>query len=190
MSMSEVTSLSRDQYKVQYYGLLARFDDAEKVVEAARKVHDAGYRHTDAYSGYPMEELADALGSRRTRIPLITFIGGMIGAVAAFSFMYWTSVIYYPWNVGGRPLNSWPSFIPITFELTVLVAAFTAVIGMLARNGLPRPYHPVFNVPEFDEINNGKFFICIEAADERFDPQATRAFLEELEPKSVMDVPL
>jgi hypothetical protein len=170
------------------YGLLAEFSTPEAVLEAATRAHAAGYRHAEAYTPFPVDGLAQSLGYHRTRVPLVVLIGGATGACAAFLMMWFANVIHYPWNVGGRPPNSWPSFIPITFEVGVLVAALSAVIGMLAMNGLPEPYHPVFNAPTFQMASRDRFFLCIEATDPQFDPAATRQFLEVLGPISVTEV--
>ena len=171
------------------YGLMAEFHDPTSIVEAARKAHAAGYRKMDGYSPFPIEELGEALGFHtRGRLPKLVFAGGLIGCVSGFGLQYWCSVISYPLNIGGKPLNSWPSFIPITFELTILLASLSAVFGMLALNGLPRPYHPVFNVPEFRLASRDHFFLCIEAGDPKFDPDATFKFLESLSPGHVYEV--
>ena len=170
------------------HGLMAEFDDANTLVLAAASAHDAGYRRMDAYSPFPIEELHDALGSHRSRLPLIVLIGGLVGCVAGFLLQYWASAIAYPINVGGRPFNSWPAFIPVTFECTILGAALSAVLGMLALNGLPMPYHPVFNVPRFALASRNRFFLCIEARDPKFDVEATRQFLETLKPREVSTV--
>jgi hypothetical protein len=170
------------------HGLMAEFDDANALVLAAASAHDAGYRRMDAYSPFPIEELHDALGSHRSRLPLIVLIGGLVGCVAGFLLQYWASAIAYPINVGGRPFNSWPAFIPVTFECTILGAALSAVLGMLALNGLPMPYHPVFNVPRFALASRNRFFLCIEARDPKFDVEATRQFLETLKPREVSTV--
>src|SRR5258706_6627803 len=164
------------------HGLMAEFDDANALVLAAASEDDAAYRRRAAYSPFPIEELHDALGSHPSRLPLIVLIGGLVGCVAGFLLQYWASAIAYPINVGGRPFNSWPAFIPVTFECTILGAALSAVLGMLALNGLPMPYHPVFNVPRFALASRNRFFLCIEAADTKFDLEATRHFLETLEP--------
>jgi len=161
----------------RFWGYLVEFDTVDSVVDAAHKVHAAGYRRTDAYSPFPIEELSEAIGFHRTKLPLIVLIGGIVGALAGFGLQYWVAVIEYPINVGGRPLNSWPHFIPITFELTVLCAAFSAVLGMLALNGLPRPHHPVFNCPNFKLASRDRFFIAIKADDPIFDRERTREFL-------------
>jgi hypothetical protein len=171
------------------YGLMAEFDSPTAVVDAARRAYDAGYRKMDAYSPFPIEDLTEAIGFRHTRLPMIVLTGGILGAVGGFGLQYWVSVIEYPLNVGGKPFLSWPSFIPVTFETTILVAALFAVLGMLALNGMPMPYHPVFNVPEFALASKDKFFLCLEATDPQFDPVSSRKFLESLEPKSVWEVP-
>ena len=162
------------------YGLMAEFDSPEALVAAARSAFAAGFRKMDGYSPFPVEGLAEALGFHRTRVPLIVLIGGITGCLGGFFLQYWASVIDYPINVGGRPLNSWPSFIPVTFELTILIAALSAFLGVLALNGLPMPYHPVFNVERFELASRNRFFLCIEAADPRFDLDGTRRFLEEV----------
>ncbi len=166
------------------YGLMAEFETADKLLEATVKAVAGGYKRIEAYSPFPIEGLADAL-SFRTRLPLIVLIGGIIGGLSGFFLQYWVSVIHYPINVGGRPLNSWPSFIPVTFELTILFAGLTAAIAMLALNGLPMPYHPVFNVPRFELATNDRFFLSIEATDPQFQLNATRSFLESLGAKGV-----
>jgi len=170
------------------YGLLAEFDAPEDLVAAAERAYADGYRRLDAYSPFPVHGLAEAIGFHTNRVPLLVLIGGLVGAGAGFFSQYWAAVIDYPINVGGRPLNSWPSFIPITFEVTILLAALAAVLGMLALNGLPQPYHPVFNAPRFALATRDRFFLCIEAIDPRFDPEATRKFLEGLGAKEVTDV--
>lgn len=172
----------------ELYGLLAEFEDVESAISAVHRVREAGYRCIDAYSPFPVEELQAAIGHRRTRLPLIVLIGGVLGGAGAYYMMYYASVISYPINVGGRPLHSWPAFFPITFELTVLGASFAAVLGMLALNGLPMPYHPVFNVSEFKRASRDRFFLSIEAADPLFRLSETRRFLEELTPLPVFEV--
>jgi hypothetical protein len=172
------------------HGLLAEFDSPEALLAATRRAFAQGFRRMDAYSPFPVEGLAEALGFHRTRIPLIVLIGGLVGCIGGFYLQYWAAVIDYPINVGGRPLNSWPSFIPITFELTILIAALFAFFGVLALNGLPMPYHPVFNVDRFQLASRNRFFLCIEAADAKFDSEQTRRFMESLAPRSVTEVEL
>ena len=170
------------------YGLMAEFDDPNALVAAAHLARLEGYRRMDAYSPFPIEELHEALALPHTRLPLIVLIGGLVGCIGGYSLQYWAAAIAYPLNVGGKPLHSWPAFIPITFECTILVAAASAVLGMLALNGLPMPYHPVFNVPRFALASRNRFFLCIEARDRKFDVEETRAFLESLKPREVSTV--
>ena len=170
------------------YGLMAEFDDPNSLVAAAHRAHEEGYRRLDAYSPLPIEELHEAIGFHHTRLPLIVLIGGLVGCIGGFLLQYWSSTIAYPLNVGGKPLNSWPAFIPVTFECTILGAALAAVLGMLALNGLPQPYHPVFNVPRFALASRNRFFLCIEARDAKFDLNGTREFLETLGPREVTTV--
>ena len=170
------------------YGLLAEFEDPTSLVAATERAYAEGYRQMDAYSPFPIEELHQALGAHHTRLPLIVLIGGVIGCAGGYSLQYWASAMAYPLNVAGKPLHSWPAFIPVTFECTNLVAALSAVLGMLALNGLPMPYHPVFNVPRFALASRNRFFLCIEAADPKFDLEATRHFLESLSPREVATV--
>jgi len=167
---------------------MAEFDNPEELLEATKEAFEKGYRRMDAYTPFPIEGLSEALGFHRTRVPLIVLIGGICGCLGGFFLQYWSSVIHYPINVGGRPLNSWPAFIPITFELTILAAALSAVLGMLALNGLPMPYHPVFNAPRFALASRNHFFLCIEAKDPKFDREGTQRFLESLHSKEVTEV--
>src|SRR5262245_16535263 len=167
---------------------MAEFDNPTAIVEAARRAYEEGYRRMDAYTPFPVEGLDEELHFRSTRVPLIVLLGGLAGCLGGFFLQYWIAAIYWPVNIGGRPLNSWPMFIPVTFELTVLVAALSAVLGMLALNGLPQPYHPVFNVPRFALASQDRFFLCIEATDPRFDRSATQDFLVSLAPREVSDV--
>jgi len=170
------------------YGLLAEFDDPNALVAATTQAYREGYRRMDAYSPFPIEELHEALGGQHTRLPLIVLIGGMFGGLGGYALQYWTQAIAYPINVGGRPYHSWPAYIPVTFECTILAAALSAVLGMVALNGLPMPYHPVFNVPRFALASRNRFFLCIEARDPKFDVERTRRFLETLEPREVTTV--
>jgi hypothetical protein len=170
------------------YGVMAEFDNPSALVSAARAARAKGYRKLDAYSPFPIEELTDALHLHKNKLPLIVLAGGVIGGLTGFFLQYWIAVIYFPINIAGRPLNSWPSFIIITFELTILFASLSAVLGMMALCGLPMPYHPVFNVPRFSAASRNRFFLCIEAADPLFDPAQTSQFLGTLEPTEVSEV--
>ena len=170
------------------YGLLAEFADLHDLLSAVRRTREAGYRDIDAYTPFPVEEVWEALGEHHNRLPLLVLIGGIAGLVGGIALQYWTSVVDYPINVGGRPLFSWPSFVPVTFECTVLGAALATVFGLLALNGLPMPYHPVFNVPRFANATRDRFFLCIEATDPLFDREATRRFLERQLPRQVSEV--
>ncbi len=170
------------------YGLLAEFEDPTTLVAATQRAYRAGYRRMDAYSPFPIEELHEALGGHHSRLPLIVLIGGLVGCVGGYLMQYWIANVAYPVNVGGRPFHSWPAFIPVTFECTILVAALSAVLGMLALNGLPMPYHPIFNAVRFALASRNRFFLCIEARDGLFDLEQTRQFLETLEPKEVIAV--
>lgn len=171
------------------YGLVAEFERPDDLVDAAHRARIAGYTKMDGFSPFPIEALTDAIGFRHTRLPLIVMIGGVIGCVGGFALQYYASVHSYPLNIGGRPLNSWPAFIPVAFELTILCAALSAVLGMLGLNGLPTPYHPLFNLPRFALATRNRFFLCIEATDPRFDRANTREFLATLHPKDVSEVP-
>ncbi|HVX59958.1 MAG TPA: DUF3341 domain-containing protein [Pirellulales bacterium] len=172
----------------ELYCLLAEFEDSEAIIHAAHRAHEAGYRCLDAFSPFPIEELSEAIGHHHNRLPLVVLISGIVGGAAGYYMLYYASVLSYPLNVGGRPLHSWPAFIPITFETTVLAAAFGAVLGMLALNGLPMPYHPVFNVPEFKRASRDRFFLCIEARDPQFRLEETRQFLQSLSPQQIFEV--
>lgn len=171
------------------YGVMAEFDNPSDLVAAARKTYESGYRRINGYSPYPIEELSEAIGFTRTSLPLIVLIGGIIGGLGGFFMQYWMEVIDYPLNVGGKPFNSWPAFIPITFESTVLCAAFAAVFGMLALNKLPQPYHPVFNAPNFALATRDRFFFVIEANDPKFNHAEVAEFMRQLEgARDVADV--
>jgi hypothetical protein len=170
------------------YGLLAKFEDEESLLSAASRTRAAGYHHVEAYSPYPIHGLSEILGIRGRRLPLIVLGGGIIGGVSALIMQWYSAVIDYPLNVGGRPLASWPSFIPIAFELTILVAGISAVLGMFALNGLPQPYHSLFNVPEFAAASRDGLFLCIEARDPKFDLEETRTFLTDVGARRVFEV--
>jgi hypothetical protein len=175
--------------QVATYGLMAEFDTPGALVAAAHKTHAAGYRKIDAYSPFPIEELAEAIGFQRNAVALVVLIGGIVGGLSGYLMQYWIAAIAYPINVGGRPYHSWPSFIIVTFEMTILFAAISAVFGMLALNGLPQPYHPVFNVPRFAFASKDRFFLIVFASDPKYQADGTRRFLESLEPRSISEVP-
>ncbi len=171
------------------FGLAVSFDSPEAVLAAAQKVRAAGYRRAEAYTPYAVKGLSEALGFGKTGVPLVVLIGGLVGGLGGYFMLWYANVISYPWNIGGKPPNSWPAFIPITFELTVLGSGLLALFGMLILNGLPSPYHPMFRAPHFELASQTHFFLCIEADDPKFDAAATRAFLESLNGLAVMEVP-
>jgi len=170
------------------HGLIAEFNTPQELITASQAAHDEGYTHLDAYSPYPIEEVCEALGLHRNKLPLIVLIGGICGGIFGYGLQYWTTVIAYPLNVGGKPFHSWPMFVPVTFECIILFGALSAVIGMIVLNGLPMPYHPVFNAPNFERASSDGFFLCIEATDPKFDHEKTRGFLSRLQPQQVSDV--
>ena len=167
---------------------MAEFDNPADLLDAARLAYQDGYRKLDAFTPLPVEGLAEAIGFHHTRLPLVVLIGGLLGCFGGFFLQYYPNVLGYPLNIGGRPFNSWPSFIPITFEMTVLGAALATVLGMLELNGLPTPYHPVFNVPRFALATRNRFFLCIKARDRRFDPEKTKQFLAGTKTRGVFEV--
>lgn len=185
--MSDATVTS-DAYGRGLYGLVAEFDSAEEILVAADATKAAGYTRTDAYTPFAVEGLDEKLGMKPTRLGWIMLVAGTIGGFLGFFMQWYANVVFYPLNIGGRPYNAWPNFIVITFEVTVLVSAFTVGLVMLARNGLPRAYHPIFNTPNFENATRDKFFLCIEARDPNFDLTATRQFLERLSPASISEV--
>ena len=170
------------------FGVMGEFSTPEALLAATKKAREAGYKHVEAYTPFPIEGLAEAVGFRWTAVPLLTLMGGVGGGLTGFGLQYWVAAITYPLNIGGRPLNSWPAFIPVTFELTVLGASIFAVVGMLALNKLPQPYHPVFNVARFSQASTDKFFLCIEARDPKFDLVETSKFLQSLHAQHVNEV--
>lgn len=170
------------------FGLMAEFGGPRRLIRAIEAAREAGYTEMDAFTPYPIEEVWEALGHHKSKLPAIVLGGGILGALLGFGLQYWTSVIAYPLNIGGRPLNSWPAFIPITFEMTILVATFFAVLGMFALNGLPQPYHPVFNVERFALASRDRYFLCVGAWDPIFDRQATAEFLKNQQPDEVSEV--
>ena len=171
------------------YGLMAEFETPTDIVVAAKRAHQAGYRKMDAYSPFPVKGLSEAIGFHKDQVALVCLIGGLLGLLTAYVLQYWINVIAYPLNVAGKPFHSWPSFIIVTFELTILFGGLSAALGMLALNGLPMPYHPVFNVPEFVAASRDRFFLCIESADPNFDMNGTKTFLAQLGPRTVTEVP-
>ncbi len=177
--------------RLPIYGTMAEFASAQALVDAARRTHEAGYRKIDAYSPFPVEELGEAIGfhSKDNYVPLVALIGAITGGLTGYLMQYYIAVISYPVNVGGRPYHSWPSFIIVTFEMTILFGAISAVFGMLALNGLPMPYHPVFNVPRFAFATKDRFFLIVFSTDPKYDAQGTRKFLESLGPQSISEVP-
>src|SRR5215470_16369566 len=176
------------EHRSHIYGVVGEFETAEQLIHAAEKTRLAGYRRFEAYAPFPVEGLSEALGLKRNAVPLITLIGGLIGGVGGFFFQYWVSAIAYAENIGGRSLNSWPAFIPVTFELTVLGASTFAVFGMLALNKLPQPHHPLFNVQRFKHASIDKFFLCIQAHDPKFHLEETARFLHSVNAQHVTEV--
>ena len=179
---------SSDDSGGRLYGLVAEFDTPGALIAATDAAREAGFEKMDAYAPYPIEALTHALGHHRSRLPLLVLIGGVIGCATGLGLQWWVNNVAYPMNIGGRPLSSWPAFIPATFETTILFASLTAVLGMLALNGLPRPYHPIFNAPRFSFASRDRYFLCIEAVDPRFDVVETRRFLEGHGPTEVSEV--
>ena len=175
-------------HRSHIYGVMGEFSTPEELIHAVEKVREAGYRRLDAYAPFPVEGLSAALGLKRNMVPMICLIGGLTGGLGGFFFQYWVNVIAYPLNSGGRPLNSWPAFIPVTFELTILGAALSAVFGMLALNRLPQPHHPVFNVHRFTHASADRFFLCIEASDPKFHLADTARILQEVHAHHVTEV--
>jgi hypothetical protein len=170
------------------YGLLAEFPSADALVAAARRVREAGYRKVDAFTPYPIEAVSEALALPRSKVPLIVLIGGLLGGLGGYMLQYWSQLLVYPMNIGGRPVHSWPAFIVPTFECTILGAALSAVIGMIAINGLPQPYHPVFNVPRFALASRDRYFLVIESGDPKFHREGTARLLSDLNASEVSEV--
>ncbi|MCA9115854.1 MAG: DUF3341 domain-containing protein [Planctomycetaceae bacterium] len=175
--------------RVETFGWLAEFKTDDELLAACRAAYASGYRRMNAYAPYLVHGLAEAVGFRRSWVSVVTLAGGVLGGIAGFGLQYWTSAVDYPLDIGGRPLNSWPSFVPITFEAIILGASAAAVLGMLALNRLPEPWHPLFNVPAFDRASQDRFFLSIRSDDSQFDVERTRAFLEGLNPHAIHDVP-
>jgi hypothetical protein len=180
--------MTSDESAGRLYGVMAEFATPNELIAATAKAREAGYAKIDAYAPYPIEELVEALGHSHSKLPFMVLIGGIVGCAVGLGLQWWVNVIVYPLNIGGRPLASWPAFIPPTFETTILFASLTAVFGMLALNGLPTPYHPVFNAPRFSFASRDRYFLCIEAKDPRFDASEVRRFLESTNAAEVSDV--
>jgi hypothetical protein len=170
------------------YGVMAEFEDPSSLVNAARTAYHNGFRKLDAYTPFPIEELSEALHLHKNKLPLIVLIGGILGGLTGYLMQYYVTVIYFPINIAGRPLHSWPSYIVITFELTILFASIASVLGLLGLCGLPMPYHPVFNIPRFSAATRDRFFLCIESTDPLFDLEKTSKFLEDMDAKEVSEV--
>ena len=170
------------------YGIVAEFKELDALIAGVTAVREAGYKRFQAYTPFPSEELNHAIGYHGSRLPFLIFLGGLVGAIIGYSLQYWTAVHSYPLNVGGRPLHSWPAFIPVTFECTILGASLTAILAMLAMNGLPAPYHPLFNVPRFSRASRDLFFLCVQARDPQFDREVVKEFLLKLAPSDVQEV--
>jgi hypothetical protein len=171
------------------YGLMAEFETPTELVHAAKAAYAEGYRDMDAYSPFPIEEASEAIGFHKSAVPLVVLLGGIMGGLSGFGLQYWINVIAYPLNIGGKPYDSWPAFIVPTFEMTILFAGLCGMFGMFALNGLPQPYHPVFNVDKFSAVTRDKFFLCVEATDPKFDLVVTQRFMERLKPLSISEVP-
>jgi len=171
------------------YGLMAEFETPTDLLNACKSAYAEGYRDMDAYSPFPIEEASEAIGFHKSAVPVVTLVGGLLGGLSGFALQYWINVFAYPLNIGGKPYNSWPAFIVPTFEMTILFAGIIGMLGMFALNGLPQPYHPVFNVDRFSKVTRNRFFLCVEASDPKFDPAGTRQFMERLKPLSISEVP-
>src|ERR1051326_2258971 len=185
----EIMSSSPMSLVAPIYGLLAEFETPSDLVAAAKAAYSAGYRRMDTYTPYPLEEAAEAVGAHHNRVPLVVLVGALLGMIGGYSLQYWVSAVNYPLNVGGKPFHSWPAFIPVTLECSILGASLAAVFGMLALNGLPQPYHPLFNSENFLRASRDRFFLCIESQDPKFKLDETRRFLEKLDPELVTEVP-
>jgi hypothetical protein len=180
--------MSAASSKPKLYGVMGEFSDPQDLLDAIEKVRAEGYTKLDAYTPFPIEEVWEAIGHHKSPVPLVVLIGGIVGGLSGFFLQYWVSAIEYPLNVGGRPYNSWPAFIPVTFECTILGAVLAAVAGVFIINGLPEPYHPVFNVPRFAFASRDRYFLCIEATDPKFDRDTARELLRDVKASEVSDV--
>jgi len=170
------------------WGLMAEFASADALLAAARAVRAAGYRHPEAYSPFPVDGLAEALGSAHNRVPFFTFLGGLVGGVGGYYMQWYSAVVDYPVDIAGRPVHSWPMFVPVTFELAVLGAAFAAVLSFIISSGLPRLRHPLFGSPDFDLASRNRFFLCLRSDDAAFDAQQARDLLQGLQPIACVEV--
>lgn len=175
--------------RTKAYGLMAEFDSVNSLMDAANRTREAGYKRIDAYSPFPVEGLAEAIGFHHDEVPLVVLIGALLGGLGGYLLQYWISVVSYPINVGGKPYHSWPAFIVVTFEMTILFGGIFAVFGMLALNGLPMPYHPVFNVPRFAFATKDRFFLIVFSSDPKYNPAEVRRLLESFGPRSISEVP-
>ena len=171
------------------YGIMAEFNDPQSLLDAANATREAGYKDIDAFSPFPIHGLTEAIGFKYTRLSAVVLVMGLLGGIGGFFMCWYANVITFPLNIGGKPSSPWPAWIPITFECTILLAAFGAVFGMLALNGLPMPYHPVFNVKRFENASRDRFFLVIQSRDPKFDVDSVFKFLETLKPREVVDVP-
>jgi len=170
------------------FGVMAEFDTPTALVHAAKQTYAAGYRNIDTFSPFPIEEAWEAIGHHDRRLSFIVLVGGIMGLLGGMGLQQWVHNMAYPINIGGKPLNSWPMFIPVAFETTILFAALSAVLGMIILNGLPMPYHPVFNVARFEHASRDKFFLLVESTDPKFDRTGTADFLKGLNPSEVNEV--
>ena len=171
-----------------YYGLMAEFSSADALLSAARRVREAGYTKFDPMSPFPIHGMGEAIGFKERSVAKIVLVGGILGLLGGYGLEYYTQVIDWPMNIGGRPPHAWPMFVPPAFETTILLASISALVGMLALNGLPQPYHPVFNAPRFSLASQDAFFLVIEADDPKFDAAETRRMLDSLQPREVVEV--
>jgi hypothetical protein len=170
------------------YGVIAEFPSPEALIHAIHETRGKGYEIIEAYTPFPIEEVWEAIGHPKSKVPLLVLIGGVVGCIGGYLLQYWVSAVTYPLNIGGRPFHSWPAFIPVTFETTILGAGLAAVFGMLALNGLPMPYHPVFSVPRFAQASRDRYFLMILARDKKFEAASAHAFLETLGASEVTEV--
>jgi hypothetical protein len=171
------------------YGIMAEFNDPQSLLDAANATREAGYKEIDAYSPFPIHGLTEAIGVRPTRLSAVVLVMGLLGGISGYFMCWYANAVWYPLNIGGKPFSPWPAWVPITFECTILFAAFGAVLGMLALNGLPMPYHPVFNVKRFENASRDRFFLVIQSRDPKFDVDSVYKFMDTLEPREVVDVP-